>query len=81
MQTEVAAVLVSNAIIMTSEKLWLPILLSLAAACLFPELPDSLSRLAPSFEATAEVNTFGTFLVVNNSTKWNLAIPKESLVR
>ena len=67
--------------IMMTAKLWLPLVISLAAGCLFPELPDSLQRLAPSFDITAEVNTFGRFLVVGNSTRWTLAIAKESLVR
>ena len=61
--------------------LWLPLFLSLASACPFPLLPDSLLKLAPSYEVTGTVNTFGRFLLSSNSTTWGFTLGKESIVR
>lgn len=59
--------------------LWLPLVL--AAACPLPDLPDSLSKLVPSYEVTGAANTFGRFLLPGNSTRWTFAVPQEALVR
>lgn len=51
------------------------------ATCPFPRLPDSLSKLVPAFETTGSANTFGRFLLPNNSTHWTFTLTQEALVR
>lgn len=59
----------------------LAVLLTAASACEFPLLPDTLLKLAPSYEVTGSINTFGRFLITSNSTLWSISLAKESLVR
>jgi hypothetical protein len=61
--------------------MWVTLLLSLAAACEMPSLPNSLDALEPAFAITREADVYGKYLVSDAEISWTLDVKVESWLR
>ena len=61
--------------------MWVTLLLSLAAACEMPNLPDSLAAVQPSYRITKEVDVFGKYLLSEDQISWTIDVQTDSWLR